>query len=102
MTEFVEIAEYLVDLNATQAAIRAGYSAKNAGKIGFQLLEKTRIAEAISAGQRSRFKRLEIDADMVAANVPKWRRWLAYKAVRIGGAKSYRNGVNEFVEIPDS
>ena len=66
---FVE--EYLVDLNATQAAIRAGYSAKNAGKIGFQLLEKTRIAEAISAGQRSRFKRLDIDADMVVQELAK-------------------------------
>ncbi len=30
--------EYLIDLNATQAAIRAGYSARNADKIGSQLL----------------------------------------------------------------
>lgn len=43
---FVE--EYLVDLNATQAAIRAGYSAKNADKIGPELLGKTRVAEAIN------------------------------------------------------
>ncbi len=41
------VAEYLVDLNATQAAIRAGYSEKNAGKIGPELLGKTRISEAI-------------------------------------------------------
>ena len=41
------VAEYLIDLNATQAAIRAGYSAKNADKIGSQLLGKTRVAEAI-------------------------------------------------------
>ncbi len=39
---FVE--EYLVDLNATQAAIRAGYSARNADKIGPELLGKTRVA----------------------------------------------------------
>ncbi len=41
------ISEYLVDLNATQAAIRAGYSKKNADKIGSELLGKTRVAEAI-------------------------------------------------------
>ncbi len=30
--------EYLIDLNATQAAIRAGYSENNSGKIGWELL----------------------------------------------------------------
>ena len=44
---FVE--EYLIDLNATQASIRAGYSAKNADKIGPELLGKTGVAEAIQA-----------------------------------------------------
>lgn len=39
--------EYMVDLNATQAAIRAGYSAKSAEKIGHQLLEKTRVSNEI-------------------------------------------------------
>lgn len=39
--------EYLVDLNATQAAIRAGYSKKNADKIGPELLGKTRVREYI-------------------------------------------------------
>ena len=42
---FVE--EYLVDLNATQAAIRAGYSAKTAEWQGPQLLGKTHVADAI-------------------------------------------------------
>ena len=37
--------EYALDLNATQAAIRAGYSKRNAAKIGPELLGKTRIAE---------------------------------------------------------
>ena len=41
-------AEYLIDLNATQAAIRAGYSVKNADKIGSELLGKTRVWETIS------------------------------------------------------
>ena len=52
--------EYMVDLNATQAAIRAGYSAKSAEKIGHQLLEKTRVSDEI----RKRKARL--------ANVTNW------------------------------
>ena len=42
---FVE--EYLVDLNGTQAAIRAGYSVKTASEIAYQHLRKAKIAEAI-------------------------------------------------------
>ncbi|NCC85823.1 MAG: terminase small subunit [Clostridia bacterium] len=41
------VAEYLIDLNATQAAIRAGYSARTADRIGPELLGKTWVAEAI-------------------------------------------------------
>lgn len=44
---FVE--EYMVDLNATQAAVRAGYSVRNADKIGSELLGKTRVAAALQA-----------------------------------------------------
>lgn len=39
--------EYLVDLNATQAAIRAGYSPKTAGSQAFDLLKKPEIHEYI-------------------------------------------------------
>lgn len=66
---FVE--EYLVDLNATQAAIRAGYSAKNAGKIGPELLGKTRIQEAINTAMQERGKRTEITVDRVLAELGK-------------------------------
>lgn len=45
--------EYLIDLNATQAAIRAGYSARTAGKIGPQLLGKTGIRAALRARQEA-------------------------------------------------
>ena len=50
------VAEYLVDLNATQAAIRAGYSVKDADKIGMKLLRNTRIKAAIdkAIAERSR------------------------------------------------
>ena len=42
------VAEYLKDNNATQAAIRAGYSKKTAEQIGYQLLQKTSVAQAIA------------------------------------------------------
>ena len=60
---FVE--EYLVDLNATQAAIRAGYSEKNADKIGPELLGKTRVSEAVQKAMNERSVRTEITQDRV-------------------------------------
>lgn len=57
--------EYLVDLNATQAAIRAGYSKRRASEIGSQLLRKPNVAEAISVAQAERSQRTQIDADYV-------------------------------------
>ncbi len=41
------VAEYVKDSNATQAAIRAGYSEKTAGAIGFENLQKPEIIEAL-------------------------------------------------------
>lgn len=60
---FVE--EYLKDLNATQAAIRAGYSAHTAEQQGPRLLGNVGIQEAIRVGQEARSKRTKIDADWV-------------------------------------
>lgn len=57
--------EYLIDLNSTQAAIRAGYSKKNADKIGSQLLGKTRVSEEIRKAMAKREKRTEITQDRV-------------------------------------
>lgn len=57
--------EYLVDLNATQAAIRAGYSERTAGKIGSENLAKPEIADAIAAAQKDRATRTQITADRV-------------------------------------
>ncbi len=59
------VSEYLIDLNATAAAKRAGYSEKTAEKIGHQLLEKTRVAAAIAAAMNKRGVRTEITADRV-------------------------------------
>lgn len=60
---FVE--EYLVDLNATQAAIRAGYSPKTAEQQGPRLLGKVGVAQAIAEGVAARSQRTAIDADRV-------------------------------------
>ena len=43
--------EYLIDCNATQAAIRAGYSKNRASEIAYQLLQKTTVLDAIKAKQ---------------------------------------------------
>lgn len=59
------IQEYLIDLNATQAAIRAGYSPKTAEVIGFENLRKPKIEEAIQKAIEKRSERIEITADMV-------------------------------------
>lgn len=59
------VAEYLKDLNATQAAVRAGYSAKTAEWIGPQLLGKSHVSEAIAAALAARAQRTQIDADHV-------------------------------------
>lgn len=59
------VSEYLVDLNATQAAIRAGYSKKTAGQIGDENLKKPQIAIAIKQAMDSRNKRVQINADYV-------------------------------------
>lgn len=59
------VAEYLVDLNATQAAIRAGYSEKTAEVIGHENLRKPKIAAAIESAIQERQKRTNITGDMV-------------------------------------
>jgi len=64
---FVE--EYLVDLNATQAAIRAGYSEKTAYSIGSENLTKPDIQVAIVERRLAQSKRTEITADKVLAEL---------------------------------
>lgn len=66
---FVE--EYLIDLNATQAAIRAGYSVKTAMEQGHQLLQKTSVQEAIAKAQAERSKRTGVTADRVLQELAK-------------------------------
>lgn len=59
------VQEYLVDLNATQAAIRAGYSEKTAYRTGADNLRKPQIAAAIEAAQSERAERVQVTAEEV-------------------------------------
>ena len=62
-SRFVE--EYLIDLNATQAAIRAGYSEKTARSQGQRLLTNVDIQERFKGQIEQRSERTEITADRV-------------------------------------
>ena len=68
-TRFVE--EYLIDLNATQAAIRAGYSEKTARSQAQRLLTNVDIIEAIEKAKAERSRRTEITQDRVLLELAK-------------------------------
>lgn len=59
------VQEYLVDLNATAAAKRAGYSEKSASRIAVELLNKTQVSAEIQKQQAKRQKRVEITQEKV-------------------------------------
>ena len=63
--------EYLVDLNGTQAAIRAGYSKSSAGSIGSENLQKPEIQAYLQELADKRSKRTEITADNVLRELAK-------------------------------
>ncbi len=63
------VREYLVDLNATQAAIRAGYSERTAMQQGSRLLMDVEIAAAVQAGMDKRAGKLEITAERVLQEI---------------------------------
>lgn len=76
------VAEYLIDLNATQAAIRAGYSEKTAGQVGFENLKKPEIADAIAAKAGKTAEKLDLSAERVL-------RGLFEEATRTGEGSSH-------------
>ena len=72
------VAEYMKDLNATQAAIRAGYSKKTANREGSRLMSNADIKQAIQAGAAKRLRA----ADLTAERVLEEMRRLAFSDVR--------------------
>lgn len=65
------VAEYLIDLNATKAAERAGYSRATARQQGARMLSNAVISAEIAEQQATRFRRLEISADAVLQELAK-------------------------------
>lgn len=63
--------EYLIDLNATQAAIRAGYSVKTAQEQGAQLLSKLMVQQAVSEKMAERSKRTGVNQDRIVLELAK-------------------------------
>lgn len=63
--------EYLIDLNATQAAIRAGYSEKTAKEIGSENLTKPNIAKAIQEAQSRLSNKAQVTVEMVVQGLLK-------------------------------
>lgn len=68
---FVE--EYSIDFNATQAALRAGYSEKTCGAIGTENLAKPLIQEAITEMRRALSKKVEITRETLIAELEEAR-----------------------------
>jgi phage terminase small subunit len=80
------VAEYLKDLNATKAAIRAGYSAASAHSCGPRLLENADVATAIASAIERRSQRVEIKADDIL------RELYRLATVDLGGAIDQATG----------
>lgn len=86
------VAEYLIDLNATQAAIRAGYSERTAGSVGAENLTKPEIAAALAEAQQKRAERTEITQDRVLEEYAK----LAFLDPR-----RFYDAEGRLIDIPD-
>ena len=87
-TRFCE--EYIIDLNATQAAIRAGYSKKVAGAIGFENLRKPEIEEFISLLQKGKSEELNFSFNRVAQEIAK---------VAFGDVKNYFDDNGRLINV---
>jgi phage terminase small subunit len=59
------VAEYLIDLNAKQAAVRAGYSEKTAASQGARLLTNVEVAQAVAAGKSKQLETADLSATRV-------------------------------------
>lgn len=87
------IDEYLVDLNATQAAIRAGYKEKAAYRTGAENLRKPQIQEEIQKRMEERQKRTEITQDMVLQELA---------AIAFARATDYVSVMGGMVQVKDT
>ncbi|GIP14383.1 terminase [Paenibacillus montaniterrae] len=93
------VKEYLIDLNATQAAIRAGYSSKTANEQGARLLANVSIQAAIQAAMSKREQRTEITADRVLRELAAVGFAQAVDVVRVVSRETNNGHVYQTVEI---
>lgn len=63
------VAEYLIDLNATQAAIRCGYTPRAAKQQGYRLLTRPAIAAAVAAGKAKQLESCDLSAERVLEEI---------------------------------
>lgn len=77
--------EYLIDLNKTQAAIRAGYSAKTAAQIAEEIFKIPEFQEALAERTQARSARTEITQDLVLTDIEKIKRDAMKDKVDQGG-----------------
>jgi len=78
--------EYLIDLNATQAAIRAGYSVDSAGTIGSENMQKPNIRARIGKALAERSRRTGINADLVIVELARIGRVNAANVINMNDA----------------
>lgn len=88
--------EYLTDLNATQAAIRAGYSKKTANEQGARLLANVKVWAAIQERMNERSERTQIDSDFVIQGIVK-----NIARCEQGAPVLNRDGSPAFTDTPD-
>jgi len=81
--------EYLLDLNATQAARRAGYGYTNARQIGAELLTKSPVYTKIQKLFKKRMDKKELKAEYVIDNL----RWIIEETKATGDTKAYMSAV---------
>lgn len=81
--------EYLKDLNATQAAIRAGYSEKTAGEIASQNLKKLDIQEYLQKQMDKRAEKVDISAEYVLRGIKETTEECRDEQDRSGAFKGY-------------
>lgn len=94
--------EYIIDLNATQAAIRAGYSKSTANRIGSENLTKPDIQEEIQRLMSKRENKLEISAEYVLNNIIEiGERCMERIPVMVRDGKTWKQK-EEYVENPET
>ena len=90
------VQEYLIDLNATQAALRTGYSKKTAFRIGAENMQKPAILQEIKAAMAERAQRVSVNQDFVIRTI-----YETVERCRQIHPVLDRKGEQVFVETPD-